>query len=173
MNKRIAIQGCERRGDDVLQALKDMGGKLTDIYSGRRPDRFYYIDEAGYVCCAKAENVPKNYTRLTIEEYLDIIAQAEMHELLILPHDRDTKEVVIPDDCELVNKDGKWVLRRKQNVLWLARDKDGRLFAFSSEPSLNEAQDTWLACNGCFSYDGLFPEITFENSPKKVKLTLL
>lgn len=94
-------------------------------------------------------------------------------QVLTPPQGHDKIDAIIPDNCELVKEEGKWVLRRRENVLWLARDKDGCLFAYSHEPSLNEAQDAWLAGAGCFLYNGSFPEITFENSPKKVKLTLL
>lgn len=57
--------------------------------------------------------------------------------------------------------------------LWIARDKSGFLLLFESTPIRKE--------NGFFSLEGyyyvlfgeLFPELTYEDSPKKVKLELV
>ena len=59
-------------------------------------------------------------------------------------------------------------------VLYLARDTDGELVLFEGCP---------IRMNGWFSPqrgyetlrldEGMFPEITFENSPRKVKIELL
>ena len=57
--------------------------------------------------------------------------------------------------------------------LWLARDKSGFLLLFESTPIKKG--------NGFYSLEGhyyvlfgeLFPEVTWENSPKKVKLELV
>ena len=59
--------------------------------------------------------------------------------------------------------------------LWIARDKDGSLYLFTAKP---------IRCNDIFSLDGrlstnccafafeAFPEVTWENSPKKVTIEL-
>jgi hypothetical protein len=57
----------------------------------------------------------------------------------------------------------------EQDCLWVARDKDGDLYAHSIKPALQ---------NFCFEneegyfiiYDKKFPQVTFENSPQKLVL---
>lgn len=57
----------------------------------------------------------------------------------------------------------------EQDCLWIARDKDGDLYAHSIKPALQ---------NFCFEneegyfiiYDKKFPQVTFENSPQKLVL---
>lgn len=54
--------------------------------------------------------------------------------------------------------------------VWLARDKFGSLYAYSAEPErrnctfqANDIINQWV----CFKMpDRLFPEVTWENSPK-------
>lgn len=63
--------------------------------------------------------------------------------------------------------------------LYIARDKNGKLFLFEEYPIKKDdifypTTDT----NGKFTYfrsmpKNLFPEITFENSPQQVELKLL
>ena len=59
--------------------------------------------------------------------------------------------------------------------LWIARDKCGCVYLFTSEPKYNIIYGSWE------SYDSeqielcilCFPEVTFENSPRKVKIELV
>ena len=64
--------------------------------------------------------------------------------------------------------------------LWIARDKDGCLCLYSKKPKLSEEiEGLWV----CSQYGDLvevsvlpsemFPEITFENSPKEVEFKLV
>lgn len=65
-------------------------------------------------------------------------------------------------------------------TLWIARDKDGKLFLYNYLPNRNndsgnfmeEVDDMW---NGeVMRIDPkLFPEVTWENSPKQVELKLI
>ena len=58
---------------------------------------------------------------------------------------------------------------------WIARDKDGMLFIYTQPPSINPIrEDVYMVNNGDFlSIDkNLFPEVTFENSPKEVEIKL-
>lgn len=58
--------------------------------------------------------------------------------------------------------------------LWIARDMDGQLFLYRTEPR---------RCKNMFASTGsivgirllkeLFPEVTFENSPQEVELKLV
>lgn len=55
--------------------------------------------------------------------------------------------------------------------LYIARDKNGTLALHESEPYCPFG--TWHNCNQEFYLDTeLFPEVTFENSPQEVELTL-
>ena len=57
---------------------------------------------------------------------------------------------------------------------WIARDKDGSLSIFKNEPFLSVGG--WKVIGGdemlFISDSDSFPEITYENSPKKVKIEL-
>ena len=58
---------------------------------------------------------------------------------------------------------------------WVARDKDGKVFIYNSEPIRLESEfkfdgDSFGHCVEL--HNGLFPEITWENSPKKIKMEL-
>lgn len=62
--------------------------------------------------------------------------------------------------------------------LWIARNKDGSLQLHEEKPSLvyDEVLRNWYYENGNFLdfYDeSLFPEVTFENSPKEVEIKLV
>ena len=58
--------------------------------------------------------------------------------------------------------------------LWIARDKDNTLTLFKCKPVCDEDGD-WCSESGYFS--GLpsfyFTEVTFKNSPQKVKIELV
>ena len=63
-------------------------------------------------------------------------------------------------------------------VLWIARHQDGSLWLHEEKPSLvyDEERRKWYYEKGGFLdfYDeSLFPEVTFENSPKRVELKLV
>ena len=55
------------------------------------------------------------------------------------------------------------------SVLYLARDLDNRLFMYSVIPNRNEEDGIFIMTSGtCLELPGtLFPEITYENSPKQ------
>lgn len=61
----------------------------------------------------------------------------------------------------------------KRIKLWIARDKNGRLFLHEEMPYKNER--TWFNSKGRYGklIGEWFPEITFENSPQKVELKLI
>ena len=58
--------------------------------------------------------------------------------------------------------------------MWIARDKSGHLQMFNRKPHKDEGA-FWVggASNALLLPKYLFPEITFENSPKQVELKLI
>lgn len=63
-------------------------------------------------------------------------------------------------------------------VLWIARDLDGSLWFYTVKPIKNTIRfDRAILDNGgiseVYAFDeDCFPEVTFENSPKEVTITL-
>ena len=58
--------------------------------------------------------------------------------------------------------------------LWIARNKDNTLVIFQSKPFLNNIEwDEYLNEDYMYINEYLFPEVTFENSPKQVELKLI
>jgi hypothetical protein len=59
--------------------------------------------------------------------------------------------------------------------LWIARDKDGMLYLYEEKPNLAYSNAPYFdADSGCYDLPiGLFPEVTFENSPQEVELKLV
>ena len=59
---------------------------------------------------------------------------------------------------------------------FITRDKDGILEMFDTEPIKNEKYGIFTCGKPSKSYElnsQLFPELTFENSPQKIKLELV
>lgn len=59
--------------------------------------------------------------------------------------------------------------------LYIARDKDGILNLFTDEPPKIEEKGAFWLASGSFMWidQKLFPEVTWENSPRKVKIELV
>ena len=58
--------------------------------------------------------------------------------------------------------------------LWIARDKNGELYLYDAIPE--EHEEYFVEHSGYRSFpldDELFPEVTFENSPHKIRLELV
>ena len=55
------------------------------------------------------------------------------------------------------------------STLYVARDLDNRLFMYSAVPNKNDEDGIFVMTSGtCLELPGtLFPEITYENSPKQ------
>lgn len=61
---------------------------------------------------------------------------------------------------------------------WIARDKDdadGKLYLYISQPFLMKNKICWDSKEVYYAPlpKALFPEVTFENSPRKVKIELV
>ena len=57
------------------------------------------------------------------------------------------------------------------NNIWIARDKDGDLFAFLSEPTRYEETGEWAAAgerNASMLLDSWFPELTWDDDPMEL-----
>ena len=60
--------------------------------------------------------------------------------------------------------------------LWIAREIEGALFAYTGKPKYDKNCCCWDFLDGTHVFeldDDLFPEVTFENSPQKVKIKLI
>ena len=58
--------------------------------------------------------------------------------------------------------------------MWIAINKMGHLGLFTDKPKYEEEYDTWMILCGLPLYisEHYFPEVTFENSPQEVELTI-
>lgn len=65
--------------------------------------------------------------------------------------------------------------------LWITRNKAGRGKAFKAKPRFDKKRDWWFVFKYPTGIDidfgldigELFPEVTFENSPKEVEIKLI
>ena len=58
--------------------------------------------------------------------------------------------------------------------LWIARTKSGKLGLYLFKPLYSNTYDLWICKFGVLIVDKkMFPEVTFENSPKRVEIKLL
>ena len=73
----LGIRGNEDRGDEIMQALKNLGGKDTGNWSGTDPDKIYYINPSTKLIDAHSlivfdkydvEEINK-YWRMTIDDF--------------------------------------------------------------------------------------------------------
>lgn len=59
-------------------------------------------------------------------------------------------------------------MEEKDNAPWVARDKDGWLCIFYGRPKLQENDGYFYGEQFISIHSALFPEVTFENSPKRL-----
>lgn len=65
--------------------------------------------------------------------------------------------------------------------LWIARDKSGVLNLFNDKPEISPYGHNYFCCAGGVFYEGeyitidrtLFPQVTWENSPQRVRIELM
>jgi hypothetical protein len=58
--------------------------------------------------------------------------------------------------------------------MWIARDRSGILRIYENEPKIDKRKQEIISIGGYYEIDiNLFPQITFDNSPKKAKIELL
>lgn len=59
--------------------------------------------------------------------------------------------------------------------LWIARDQDGDLNLYTSEPTIPNlpGRQCWVGEHFAMLDNYWFPEVTFENSPQQVELKLV
>lgn len=58
--------------------------------------------------------------------------------------------------------------------LWIARDRSGILRIYDNKPKVDKRKQEIMSIGGYYEINiNLFPEVTFENSPRKVKISLI
>ena len=58
--------------------------------------------------------------------------------------------------------------------MWIARDRTGILRIYDNEPKVDKRKQEIISIGGYYDINiNLFPDITFDNSPKKIKLELI
>ena len=60
--------------------------------------------------------------------------------------------------------------------LFITRNKKGWLLLHSTKPRYNKKHDAWISTNiptHLYKDNDVFPEVTFENSPREVELKLI
>jgi hypothetical protein len=85
-------------------------------------------------------------------------------------------------DKESISKEDifKWIENKKKDLLrneynwWIARDKDSSVYIYSDKPDRDDDDETFESEYSIIGdcEDGLFPEVTWENSPKRVKVII-
>ena len=84
------------------------------------------------------------------------------------------KEYLI--DC--VPRKQKKISKPKIKKVWVAMDESTKVYLYKTKPTLDKDQGMFLDHNKGYAYldekmvKGLFPNLTFKNSPKKVKLSI-
>jgi hypothetical protein len=83
-------------------------------------------------------------------------------------------------DKESISKEDifKWIKNKKKDLLgnehdwWIARDKDSSVYIYSNKPDRYDDNETFESEIIGDCGDGLFPEVTWENSPKRIKVII-
>ena len=58
--------------------------------------------------------------------------------------------------------------------LWIGRDRAGILKLYDNKPKVDKRKQEIMSIGGYYEINiNLFPEVTFENSPQKVKISLI
>lgn len=97
MGKRLAIQGHEQRGNDVIDILKMLGGTNYNAAFGNNDETYYFIDEEGiidYDCTLDTDN---NYLVFSLEAFLEKY-----------PFKIDDKVIDVADGCPGIIDKIKW-----------------------------------------------------------------
>ena len=173
----------ERRGTDYGLFLMDWNKMLTDE-NNMESDMPYFRDRVGYgtdakaICLYKkgsdgyvildkclydtkkdANGYRKEYWGNKID---DCIIWIVLNDAIKRYNDSIVRNILKSGEEYVASKE-------REMSVWIARDKNGELCLYTSEPWRNGL---------CFDYDGIllpidedmYPEITWENSPKEFKL---
>ena len=70
MGKKLAIQGHEQQGDDVINILKMLGGTNYNAAFGNNDETYYFIDGEGIIDYDCTLNKDDNYLVFSLEEFL-------------------------------------------------------------------------------------------------------
>lgn len=75
------------------------------------------------------------------------------------------------DDTSAKNTDKRH--RASSNEVWLARNEDGSCRLHLGKEPKKSGAGYFYGSPELIDYDNLFPSVTYENSPKKAKLTII
>lgn len=56
--QKIYIKGDSERGDEVIKALTDLGGKNINDFAGNHSDTYYFINPNGYIAISTPTLLP-------------------------------------------------------------------------------------------------------------------
>lgn len=70
MSKKLAIRGHEKRGDEVINILKMLGGTNYNAVFGNNDETYYFIDGEGIIDYDCTLNKDDNYLVFSLEEFL-------------------------------------------------------------------------------------------------------
>lgn len=71
MKKKLAIEGYQTKGRDVIKILEMLGGKNKYNYKGENPLLSYYVDDRGEIDYINNCNPNENILRYALEEFLE------------------------------------------------------------------------------------------------------
>lgn len=78
------------------------------------------------------------------------------------------------ESAEKAIREAYWQSWDKLPSVWVARDDDGSLWIYTTKPVKGGGMFSCSASGDMFQIDdSVYPEITFENSPVKVKLLFI
>lgn len=81
-----------------------------------------------------------------------------------------------PDDAKKAIRAAYWQSWDKLPYVWVARDKDGALWLYNNEPVKTDYAGIFHngpLGDGMPIDDRIYPEITYDNSPIKIKLLFI
>lgn len=120
MEKKIAIQGHNTRGAEVIKALELMGFKNTYGLEGEVAEYFYCSGINDSIDAKVFNELEDDYTPMTLETYLKSLPKAEIAERLVLPQGKESMEDIkldIPNGYEFfgIDDDNRIVLTKIQS----------------------------------------------------------
>ena len=97
MSKKLAIRGHEKRGDEVINMLKMLGGTNYNAAFGNNDETYYFIDGEGIIDYDCTLNKDDNYLVFSIEEFL-----------AKYPFKVGDKVIDVADGCPGIINEMKW-----------------------------------------------------------------
>lgn len=87
---------------------------------------------------------------------------------------KQVRDIKRKKSAEKAIRDAYWQSWDKLPSVWVARDDDGSLWIYTTKPIEGGGMFSCSATGDMFQIDSsVYPEITYENSPVKVKLLFI